>query len=266
MPGRIRTIKPEFFHHEQLWDAEKQLGPEYQGLLRLAFVGLWCQCDREGRFKWKPRALKVETLPYDDVDFETIIDALVRGGWVQIYEVDGQEYGLVPTFPTNQAINHRERASQIPPPPEVVEDDRPLLSRVPHACPTRPGGKGREGKGREGKGREVCTGDSRVIDASHTVPTVGPEFPTKPGAKGKETSWRCPKKLFDAFVEGYPGVDIEAELRKAYAWCVANQSEQKTARGMPGFLNRWISSSVNRGRASPAGRNSTKFEPKRLEG
>jgi hypothetical protein len=45
--GRIRTIKPEFFSHEALFDGERETGLP----LRLAFIGLLCQCDREGRFR-----------------------------------------------------------------------------------------------------------------------------------------------------------------------------------------------------------------------
>jgi hypothetical protein len=35
---RIRTIKPEFFHHEGIYEAELQSNLP----LRLAFIGLWC--------------------------------------------------------------------------------------------------------------------------------------------------------------------------------------------------------------------------------
>ena len=48
---RIRTVKPEFFTHEGLFDAEKATKLP----LRVAFVGLWCAADREGRFRWEPR-------------------------------------------------------------------------------------------------------------------------------------------------------------------------------------------------------------------
>ncbi len=65
MRSRIRTIKPEFFLHEGLHD----LGDP---LARLAFIGLWCYSDRAGRFRWKPRALKILILPYDDCDFREL--------------------------------------------------------------------------------------------------------------------------------------------------------------------------------------------------
>ena len=56
--ARIRTIKPEFFRHEALFEAEHRAGLP----LRLAFAGLWTAADREGRFKWRPRQLKLDVL------------------------------------------------------------------------------------------------------------------------------------------------------------------------------------------------------------
>ncbi len=57
--ARIRTIKPEFFLHDELFELEKETGLP----VRLAFIGLWTQCDREGRFKWRPLRLKAAILP-----------------------------------------------------------------------------------------------------------------------------------------------------------------------------------------------------------
>lgn len=40
----------------------------------------------------------------------------------------------------------------------------------------------------------------------------------------------------------YPRIDVLAEVRKARAWCIANPSKRKTARGVARFLNTWLSS------------------------
>ncbi|GAA4169527.1 hypothetical protein [Shinella granuli] len=79
--ARIRTIKPEFFKHEGIFDAEQETGLP----LRLAFAGLWTQCDREGRFAWRPRQLKVDILPYDELDFLRVLDALATRGFIVKY-------------------------------------------------------------------------------------------------------------------------------------------------------------------------------------
>ena len=154
---RIRTIKPEFFTHEGLFDAEKQ----EKLPLRIAFVGLWCAADREGRFKWEPRRLGVQILPYDAVDFSRVLHALTTRGFVVRYASNGAEFGWIPGFNRHQVINNREADSQLPPVPQETLDSL-ALSRVTHASSTRDEreddagkaeGKGREGN-MEGKGKE----------------------------------------------------------------------------------------------------------------
>lgn len=147
MMARIRTIKPEFFKHETLFDAEQETGLP----LRLAFAGLWTVCDREGRFEWRPRAIKTDAMPYDDVDFSRVLDALTTRGFVVRYRVDGKEFGHVPGFSRHQVINGRETDSKLPPPPELIEyDDKSTPEpRVNHASTTRHDLAHGEGKGRE---------------------------------------------------------------------------------------------------------------------
>lgn len=154
---RIRTIKPEFFTHEGIFTAEAETGLP----LRLAFAGLWCACDREGRFKWEPRRLGVQILPYDALDFSRVLHALVTRGFVVKYRVGDACFGCVPSFPRHQVINNRESESSFPgPDAEGAEtlgfdgenDACPTrASRVPHAGKAE--GKGREGN-MEGKGDE----------------------------------------------------------------------------------------------------------------
>lgn len=148
---RIRSIKPEFFMHDALFDAEKKSGFP----LRLAYIGIWCAADREGRFKWEPRRLGAAILPYDGIDFSGVMDALVDGGWLTRYEVDGKVYGEVPSFTSHQIINNREKPSLIP---RVHDACSTRAPRVPHADTDASTDAGTdaaqgEGKGREGKGK-----------------------------------------------------------------------------------------------------------------
>lgn len=110
---RIRTIKPEFFLHEALFELEI----ETKLPIRLAFIGLWCAADREGRFKWEPRKLGIQILPYDGADFALVLDALESSGLILRYGEAG-EFGCVANFSKHQCVNIREAKSLIPPPPE----------------------------------------------------------------------------------------------------------------------------------------------------
>ena len=146
---RIRTIKPEFFLHEALFELEI----ETQLPVRLAFIGLWCAADREGRFKWEPRKLGIQILPYDSIDFSRVLDALSSRGFILKYASTSGEIGLIPSFPRHQIINNREKLSELPAPPESLE------YQAFDACTTREERNddvekfplsGREGKGKEG--------------------------------------------------------------------------------------------------------------------
>ena len=112
--ARIRTVKPDLFRHEDLYEAEV----ETELPLRLAFIGLFTCCDREGRFVWKPRQLKLDVLPWDNTDFSRVLDALMTRGFIRKYSVGGVNYGCIPSFTRHQVVNNREKASNIPEPPE----------------------------------------------------------------------------------------------------------------------------------------------------
>jgi hypothetical protein len=150
--ARIRTVKPEFFLHEELYDLEQESGLP----VRLAYAGLWTQADREGRFQWRPRTLKAQILPHDELDFSGVLEALAARGFVVKYTVDGETFGWIPTFKSHQVINNRESESDLPPPDlsALPDDTSTRAPRVPHACPTRGRDAQGEGKGREGKGKE----------------------------------------------------------------------------------------------------------------
>jgi hypothetical protein len=143
--ARIRTVKPEFFKHEDLFQAEK----ETKLPLRIAFIGLWTVADREGRFKWKPNQLKLDCLPYDMLDFSRVLDALATRGFIEQYsDSDENLYGFIPSFGEHQVINNRETESSIINPfdASATRDPRGL-------CKSK--GKGRERKGKEGKEDEA---------------------------------------------------------------------------------------------------------------
>jgi hypothetical protein len=169
--ARIRTVKPDLFRHEGLFEAEQETGLP----LRLAFIGLFTVADREGVFRWQPRQMKLDIMPYDNVDFSRVLDALATRHFIVRYACGDDEYGLIPTFRKHQVINNREKSSDFPgieQADRVIEcENNDLLTREPRvndACPTplvqvQGEGKGREGEGK-GKGREL-----RSVDASRSA-------------------------------------------------------------------------------------------------
>ena len=110
--SRIRTIKPELFRHEDLFDLEQRTKLP----MRLSWCGLFTVCDREGRFEWRPKTLQLDILPWDNLNFEDILDAFHSKGFVRKYKCKGKFYGDIPSWKLHQVINPRERASSIPVP------------------------------------------------------------------------------------------------------------------------------------------------------
>ena len=153
--ARIRTIKPRFFRHGDLFDAEQETGLP----IRVAYAGLWTACDREGRFVWNPRELKLDCLPHDNVDFARVLDALATRGFIVRYAVGGKTYGHVPSWADHQVVNNREAESNLPAPTQEAIDAAKEINgggtRAPRVTESLVQDQG-EGKGREqeGKGRE----------------------------------------------------------------------------------------------------------------
>lgn len=150
--ARIRTVKPELFEHEELFDLEKETGLP----VRLAFIGLFTCCDRNGRFKWRARTLKKSVMPHDDIDFSRVLDALGTRGFIRKYACGTEVYGEIPTWAKHQVINNRESSSDIPEPEEnsYVSMTSTCEARVDDASGTRGQSRQGEGKGKEGKGKE----------------------------------------------------------------------------------------------------------------
>lgn len=173
--ARIRTIKPDFFRHYDLYQLEKETGLP----IRVAFAGLWTVCDREGRFKWVPPELKIACTPYDECDFSRVLDALCTREFVVKYTCNGREFGYVPSFKTHQVINNRESESVLPDPNSnnCKINDLTRDARVNDASATREVHAQAEGKeGREGKGREgEDTLSSKLDDAPASTPIGKPK-------------------------------------------------------------------------------------------
>lgn len=177
--SRIRTVKPEFVRHSGLYDAELETGLP----VRVSFIGLWTACDREGRFKWNPRELKIECLPHDQIDFSRVLDALLTRGHIEQYLVDGRLYGFIPSWHRHQVINNRESKSILPEPTEnsIATARCTREARVSDASATPLVHAQGEGKGREKewKGRE---GDSTTAAQS-----LGRDYQPKPEAPTNAT-------------------------------------------------------------------------------
>jgi hypothetical protein len=199
--------------------------------LRLAFIALFTCCDREGRFRWQPRHLKLHMLPYDEVDIFRVLDALVAHGFIVKYERNGEFYGCIPSWLRHQNINNKEQESILPaledPKLSVMEGSMPFHSENPsvnneiivHAVPVHdtcitrelrvcevafPVPRGREDKGREekvkeveGNGMEKKREEDNIIIASKTRPRSAVDDPIHQIFEHWKTVMRHPHARLD---------------------------------------------------------------------
>lgn len=103
--ARIRTIKPEFFRHEGLQDLEIE---NPQCYVMLVFAGLWGHCDSQGIFEYRPRQLKLDILPFLEFDMAKTLNLLVKAGFIEVFEHDGKQYGLIRSFNEHQRLSGKE--------------------------------------------------------------------------------------------------------------------------------------------------------------
>ena len=61
---------------------------------------------------------------------------------------------------------------------------------------------------------------------------------------GSPEPWILPASMRDEWVRLFPELDIDLELRDAYAWILGSPTRRKTARGMPRFLLAWFTRSA----------------------
>lgn len=117
--ARIRTIKPDFFKNEDI--------AELPAMVRLLFIGLWTQADREGRLQDRPKRLKIELFPYDNIDIDKCLNELQEAGFILRYKVDLQRSApeqsetkqaliQINNFLKHQQPNVREQPSTLPVP------------------------------------------------------------------------------------------------------------------------------------------------------
>jgi len=107
---RSRVIKPDLYHNEFLTTLPFET--------RYLAGGLPCWADKEGRLEDRPRKLKMEVFPADNVDVDQMLDQLQGIGYVKRYTVEGRRYIQIVKFSKHQKPHPHEPASALPSPEE----------------------------------------------------------------------------------------------------------------------------------------------------
>ena len=199
--ARTRNIKPGFFTNDDLG--------ECQPLARLLYAGLWCHADREGSLEDRPKKLKVDILPWDECDIDTLLNELVKAGQIIRYEVDGVRYIAVPTFCEHQNPHVKEPASTIPAPGKNRASTRQAGKRVD---PISAG-----------------TGPAPVEPGLLPSPNLLPPIPPKPPRGRREIADEPPG--FSEFYDAFPRREARRSAAKAYAAALKRASAEQIRAG-----------------------------------
>lgn len=104
--ARARNIKPGFFTNDEL--VELPLSA------RLLFIGLWTIADREGRMADRPKKIKMEIFPADDVDCDGDLSSLAASGFITRYQSNGINVIEIANFCKHQSPHSTEKDSLLP--------------------------------------------------------------------------------------------------------------------------------------------------------
>jgi hypothetical protein len=99
--ARARNIKPQIARNEDLAELPFQY--------RLGFTYSWMFADFRGVIPFRPKRLKADLFPYDDIDIEDFVNCLAKAGFFRVFTVQGQRYIKIVKFEKHQNPHKHER-------------------------------------------------------------------------------------------------------------------------------------------------------------
>ena len=104
--ARARNIKPGFFTNDELVELPFEV--------RLLFIGLWTVADRDGRLLDRPKKIRMDIFPGDDVDIEKALCSLSASGFIDRYIEGGTACIQIINWDKHQNPHMKEAPSAIP--------------------------------------------------------------------------------------------------------------------------------------------------------
>jgi len=276
--ARSRNIKPGIITNDELAATSP--------FARLVFIYSWMLADYNGNLEYKPVKLKVQTLPYDDVDIDGLVTELERSGFVKRYDENGSRYMHICNFKKHQNPHKNEitRGSDIPVFDESKASKEPKEKASIKQGDTEDSGKiaTKTEQVPSQNGTDPADSLSLIPDSGYLIPDSGYLIPDaspndlgsapsgeSPSAKA-ESSLEFPTKRGEIFQldesfalelrNTYPRIDVAHQLQKARLWLIANPSKQKTLKDMTRFLNNWMNNQKPTAEIHPIQSRHTGFE------
>lgn len=161
-PRHMRQVRPAIWTDENV--------AELSITARLFFIGLWNFADKNGAFVWRPKTLRAQILPYDNVEVSDLLTELLGRNLVTQYSVDGEGYGLISDWRLLQNVSgsEAEEPAYYPQPSSAITLDIPSCPvDVPSRPPDHRRSRSRSGIGSRSRSRSRSErGSGRVCEAN----------------------------------------------------------------------------------------------------
>lgn len=170
--ARIRTIKPEFWTHEDL-----SALPEATHMLAAALLN---HADDEGYFNANPGLVRAACSPLREpsVSIHDSLNLLAAAGFIQLgIGTDGKRYGRVVTFDDHQRVN-RPTPSKIKALGVVWEDSPKAHAQLSESSPPERNREQGTGKGRE-QGEASPPSSAEAADPAPAKTTEPVDLPAR---------------------------------------------------------------------------------------
>lgn len=217
--ARIRTIKPEFWTHEDLSSL-----PEATHMLAAALLN---HSDDEGYFNSHPGLVKAACSPLREpsVSIHESLILLEKCGYIKTGRgEDGKRYGKVITFDDHQRVN-RPTPSKIKALHIEWEDSLKTHGGITEHSPP-------ERKGKERKGSEVHEPDQR------SEPRNGTRLPAEWTASQEDLDWAKAER---------PDIIAEREISKFRDYWTSKSGKEATKLNWSATWRNWIRNARTQG-------------------
>jgi len=211
--------------------------------VRLLFIGLWTLADREGRLEYRPKRIKMQLFPADDIDITRSLTELHDSKLIELYTVKDQQLINIPHFKKNQNPHPNEAKSML------------------HA----PGCNGLCNEGsRNDKSNPACSLLSRTSIPPPIVPPPSPDR-DKGESPGNSPKGEQPRNVFltiplvdntdhpitesqlEKWQAAYPAVDVGQTIQRIASWNENNPKQRKTKRGINRHIDNWLAREQDNG-------------------
>lgn len=215
---RIRSVKPEFWHSEDMTTVSRDC--------RLFYIGLWNLADEHSRLRGDSRFLKGQIFPYDDDVSQDVIskwvDELEALGNVRKYRVGSATYLFLPKLAQHQRLEPQKTPSKLPAPPwengsvpaEAQVSGPPTLFSDPTVMQS---GNGADFSGNGADKSALLYGTGSMEHGTGSMEHVSARGAltqnVSPTGPGTDTKIRTP---FDAFYAIYPRKVARDAARRAW--------------------------------------------------